>query len=239
MAIAIVDCRISEKCERALMLRGFTVIKTPPSRGLGVAVASHPDMLMFKCGDEIITSADYCDEAAYVFSDIREYCPSVRISFTDDVFEPEYPRDAIFNALVCGERIFCRTASVSRAVLECAKARGLQVVDVKQGYPACTVLCLSGEVCVTADEGMARALEECGVRVYRIENGDVALPPYEYGFIGGAAGVYNGKAYFLGDLDTHRSKNAIKDACEAAKVAPVSLSDEPLADLGRIIFIDQ
>ena len=239
MAIAIVDCRISEKCERALMLRGFTVIKTPPARGLGVAVASHPDMLTFRCGDELITSAEYCDEAAYVFSDIREYCPSISISFTDDVFEPEYPRDAIFNALICGDRLYCRTASISKAVLECARKHGLTVTDVKQGYPACTVLCLSDKVCVTADEGMARTLCECGVEVYKIDNGDVTLPPYEYGFIGGAAGVYNGKAYFLGDLDTHRSKNVIKEACEAAKVGPVSLSDEHLADLGRIIFIDQ
>jgi hypothetical protein len=239
MAIAIVDCRISEKCERALMLRGFTVIKVPPSSRLGAAVASHPDMLMFKCGDQIITSADYCDEAAYVFGDIREYCPSVRISFTDDVFEPEYPKDAIFNALECKGRLYCRTASISSAVKKCAEERGLKLTDVKQGYPACTVLHLSGEVCVTADEGMARALRECGVSVYVIENGDVTLPPYEYGFIGGAAGVYQGVVYFLGDLDTHRSKDVIKEACKAAKVTPVSLSCEPLADLGRIIFIDQ
>ena len=238
MAIAIVDSRISDKCERALMLRGFTVIKTPPSRRLGAAVASHPDMLMFKCGGEIITSADYCDEAAYVFSDIREWCQDVRITFTDDVFEPEYPKDAIFNALVCGERIYCREASISPAVLEYAKENGLSITDVKQGYPACTVLCLSDDICVTADEGMARALRECGVTVYVIKNGDVTLPPYEYGFIGGAAGVYNGSAYFLGDLDTHRSASIIKEACEAARVTPVSLSDEPLADLGRIIFID-
>jgi hypothetical protein len=75
--------------------------------------------------------------------------------------------------------------------------------------------------------------------VYVIETGDVTLPPYEYGFIGGAAGVYQGVVYFLGDLDTHRSKDVIKEACKAAKVVPVSLSCEPLADLGRIIFIDQ
>lgn len=238
MAIAIVDCRISEKCERALMLRGFTVIKTPPSGKLGVAVASHPDMLMFNCGNELITSADYCDEAAYVFSDVREYCPRVRITFTDDVFESEYPRDAIFNALVCGEKVFCRTASVSPSVLKVTEKHGFGTVDVKQGYPACTVLCLSDKVCVTADAGMARALRESGVKVYEIENGDVSLPPYEYGFIGGAAGVYNGKVYFLGNLDSHRSADVIKEACQEAMVAPVSLSDEPLADLGRIIFID-
>lgn len=239
MAVAIVDSRISERCERALMLRGFTVIKTPPSKKLGRAVCSHPDILMFKYGNEIITSADYCDEAAYVFSDIREMCPGVKISFTDECFAKEYPKDAIFNALVSGGKIYCRSASVSPAVTELAKRCGLDVVDVRQGYPACTVLSLGNGVSVTADNGMARALRENGEQVFVIENGDITLPPHEYGFIGGAAGVFGGVAYFLGDLDSHRSANVIKDACKAAKVAPVSLSDEALADLGRIIFIDQ
>ena len=238
MAVALVDCRISEKCERALTLRGFTVIKTPPSKRLGEAVASHPDMLAFKYGDDIITSAEYCDEAAYVFSDIREYCPSVRISFTDDVFETEYPRDAIFNALAVGDKLFCRKEIISAAVTELAEKKGLRIVGVKQGYPACTTLALPGEICVTADDGMARALEASGVAVFKTENGDITLAPYEYGFIGGAAGVHGGVVYFLGDLDSHRSAQVIKEACLAAKVAPVSLSDEPLADLGRIIFSD-
>ncbi len=239
MAVAIVDCRISEMCERALMLRGFRVIKTPPSKRLSEAVRSHPDMLMFKYGCEIITSADYCDEAAYVFSDIRELCPDMRISFTDECFEMEYPRDAIFNALVSGDKMYCRGASVSKAVTALADRYGLKVVDVKQGYPACTVLSLGGGVSVTADNGMARALRDAGERVFMIENGDISLSPHEYGFIGGAAGVYDGVAYFLGDIDTHRSKEVIKEACKAAKVVPVSLSSEPLVDLGRIIFIDQ
>lgn len=239
MAVAIVDCRISERCERALLMRGFQIIKMPPSKRLGAAVKSHPDMLTFNYGREIVTSADFCDEAAYVFSDIRELCPGVRITFTDECFDREYPRDAIFNALVVGNKLFCREQSVSRAVLELARERGLEIVNVRQGYPACTVLKLSDEVCVTADEGMARALKEKGVTAYVIENGDITLEPHEYGFIGGAAGVYGGVAYFLGDLDSHRSAKVIKEACMAAKVTPVSLSDEPLVDLGRIIFIDQ
>lgn len=238
MAVAIVDCRISERCERALMLRGFRVIKMPPSKRLGEAIASHPDMLIFKHGNEIITSADFCDEAAYVFSDIREMCRGARITFTDDVFEAEYPKDAIFNALVCGGMMICRKASISPTVLEYAEKHGLKVIDVKQGYPACTTLPLSDDVCVTADEGMARALTDAGIKVYRIENGDISLPPYEYGFIGGAAGVFRGVAYFLGNLDSHRSADTIKEACKVAGVTPVSLSDEPLADLGRIIFVD-
>ena len=238
MAVAIVDCRISERCERSLLLRGFKVIKMPPSKKLGVAVESHPDMLMLKHGNEIITSADYCDEAAYVFSDIRELCPDVRIRFTDECFDVEYPRDAIFNALVADDKIYCRRASVSPAVLEVAERQGLQIINVKQGYPACTALYLARGVCITADKGMARALQSSGMTVFLIEDGDISLPPHEYGFIGGAAGVHNGVVYFLGNLDSHRSADIIKEACNAAKVAPVSLSDEPLSDLGRIIFID-
>ncbi len=238
MAVAIVDCRISEKCERALLMYGFTVIKAPPSKRLGAAVKSHPDMLMFKHGNEIITSADYCDEAAYVFSDIRELCPDVRISFTDECFENEYPKDAIFNVLVSGDKIYCRRASISSAVTDLAGRCALKIVNVNQGYPACTVLSLGEGVHVSADSGMARAIREAGETVYLIENGDIALPPHEYGFIGGAAGVYRGVVYFLGNLDSHRSADIIKEACRAARVRPVSLSDEPLVDLGRIIFID-
>ena len=71
-----------------------------------------------------------------------------------------------------------------------------------------------------------------------IENGDISLPPYEYGFIGGAAGVYKNEVYFLGDISLHRSAKKICDAIRAEGFEPVSLSSEPLSDLGRILFID-
>ena len=71
-----------------------------------------------------------------------------------------------------------------------------------------------------------------------IENGGIQLPPYEYGFIGGASGVYKDKVYFLGNLDLHPSKNIIKSVCQLANITSVSLSDGELADIGRIIFLD-
>lgn len=238
MTLAIVDCRISEACERALMLRGFRVIKMPSDKRLSAAVASHPDMLMLSHGKRIIANAEYCDTGAYVFTDIREACPNVSITFSDEEIASEYPRDAIYNALIMGDKMFCREATVSRAVIEYANERGIKVINVKQGYPACTVLALSDRAAITADCGMARALSENGIDVTLIENGDIALSPHEYGFIGGAAGVHCGRVYFLGNLDTHRNAETIKAACDAAKIAPVSLSDEKLVDLGRIIFIE-
>ena len=235
--LAIVDERISKKCETELIKRGFTVIKTPASRSLSDAVCAHPDMLMLVHKNNIITSANYCDEAPYVFSDIRELSPHASITFTDDEFSKEYPRDAIFNTLIIGDKMFAKTDTVSPSVLQYAKNHNIKIVKVRQGYPACTVLPISDNAAITADAGMAKALCKENIAVTLIEDGDISLFPHEYGFIGGAAGVFRDTVYFLGDIRRHRSKEKILEAIEKTGKVAVSLSDEPLADLGRIIFI--
>ena len=236
-ALAIVDERISSSCEHALLRRGFNVIKLPPSKNLSSPIASHPDMLIFKHENNLITSADYCDTAAYIFTDIREYSPAARILFSNDVQEKAYPKDAIFNALVIGKHLFCKTDTVSGAILEYSKFANLTVHHVNQGYPACTVRALNSENAITADEGMANAMESVGINITRIRNGGISLPPYQYGFIGGAAGVFGDSVYFLGNPDHHPDGRKIINACRRAGLNAVSLSDEGLADLGRILFL--
>ena len=238
MPVAIIDARTSDECERALLLRGFRVVRTAPSKRLGEAVCAHPDMLMFAYNNKIITSVDYCDEAPYLFTDIRELSKEASISFTDVNQEPTYPRDVCFNALVAGDKMFCRKDSIAPALLTLADAEGLRVIDVKQGYPACTVLLLDEHHAISADKGMARALCTEGIEVTEISNGDILLPPHEYGFIGGAAGVYKDTVYFIGDVSTHRDSGKILSACEKANKRVVSLSGDMLLDLGRILFID-
>ena len=85
---------------------------------------------------------------------------------------------------------------------------------------------------------MSRALSNCGIKVTKIQNGAIALPPYEYGFIGGAAGVFKDKVYFSGNVERHPDGKRIIDAITGEGFVPISLSDEPLADVGRIIFIE-
>ena len=219
------------------MKRHFHVIKMPSFENLGEAVASHPDMLLFADGDTLITSAEYLERYPYIFSDIRERA-SISMTFTSDTQKKEYPGDAIFNALVCSGRIFLKEDTVSDAVKEYAKRAGLSPVSVKQGYPACTSLAF-GNSAITADRGMAKVLRDEGINVTLILDGDISLPPYEYGFIGGCAGVLGNTVYFLGDLSSHRDHIKIEEALRSEGFDFVSLSDEPLRDLGRIIFIKE
>lgn len=237
MPIALVDTRISEASERGLLKRGFKVLRMPPAKGLPEAMASHPDMLIAKLGDNIITTADYIDKAPYIFSDIREYAPHIKIHVTDEVFSERYPKDAILNLLVMGKRVFAKRDSVSSKLLELAGKLGFEIVNTRQGYPACTVLALSENEAITADRGLALTLEKYGISVSLIENGSISLPPYEYGFIGGASGVFENNVYFIGNPHSHTSYDVISQRINALGMNIISLCDGQLSDFGKIIFL--
>ena len=236
MRSVICDSRISPKAERRLRILGFEPILLPASSNLGEAVRSHPDTLICRIGDTLITSADYCEEASYIFSDIRERAPHIKIKVASEELSAKYPGDCKLNALISNQRIFLKKDSISDAVISEALAHGLKVISVKQGYPACSALSL-GDAIITADEGLIRAAENAETKAYRIECGHISLPPHEYGFIGGATGVFEKRIYFHGDYKLHPSWKTIEEAADERGFELISLSDEPLSDIGGLIFL--
>ncbi len=237
MKIVLADERISDKCRRGLELRGFFPILLPPHPALPEPICSHPDSLIFYTRRELFTPAEYCERAAYVFSDIREYAPDIKIHFTSDILGSKYPEDARMNAKPLGDKLLLNKRTVSDAILSFAGEKGLDIVNTRQGYPACTALSLDGLV-ITADEGIKRALRDTNIKTAMIDYGGISLPPYDTGFIGGASGVYKDQVFFLGDCKTHPSCDIIERELKAYGYSPISLSDEPLSDLGGLIFLD-
>ena len=238
MKSVLIDSRAPRAVTEALARLGYNVISLPESRHLPQGISGHPDSLVFKLGGDIVTFADYCDEAAYVFSDIREAHPNITVRFSADTPSHTYPCDAKYNALLMGKKVFARLDSISSGIRELLLSRGYELINVKQGYPACTTLALDASHAVTADNGLARALGENGISVTLIESGGIMLPPYEYGFIGGAAGVDSGKVYFVGDYTTHPSAAVIEAIVKARGLTPVSLTDGLLTDVGGLVFLD-
>jgi hypothetical protein len=204
-------------------------MKTLPS-----PIASHTDMLLFALKDRIFVSEKYLSEAGISFPDLKN-----KITVIKETQGDCYPSDALLNGLVIGNRLFCKRESFSNEAREYAKECGLEIIFVRQGYPACTVLKVSDSAAITADPGMKRALEKEGISVLNIENGSILLFPYEYGFIGGAAGVFGDTVYFLGNLSSHPQYENIIRFITDNKMKVISLSDEPLADLGGILFIEE
>ena len=236
MRIILVDERISETIERSLYKLGVRPVRLPNDPCLGEAVRSHPDTLIFHHDKILITTADYCDVASYIFSDIREMTEDVKISFTADIRGDKSPLDCRMNALVIGNRIFCNEKYVSAAIIEYANKNGLKVIHTNQGYPACTTLAF-GNNAITADCGMAKTLQNEGVNVLLITAGQIALPPHEYGFIGGASVVIVRKVCFYGDIKRHPDGEAIISFIGESGFEAISLSDEPLVDFGGGIVL--
>ena len=241
MKTAIIDGRISKSCRTSLECEGFRIIELAPFPALPAAICSHTDILFFAGEDEIIISEEYRKAYPEIIEEIKDTLGDIKISYSKERYGSEYPFDAIFNALVIGGRIFLREDSISRSVTEYARRRGLKIIPVRQGYPACTVLPLSDRCAITADRGMARALRENGIEVTLISDSEkIQLPPHSYGFIGGTSGIYGGCVYFLGNLEAHPDAQIIKGAIAEAGLRYKSLDGEAdaLFDLGGIRFYE-
>ena len=238
MTVALLDERIPNDARIELERRGYHTILMPACDRLPAATASHPDMLVMKLGGELIVEGRYAEEHPAILAEIASLCPNVKISRAEVTLSKVYPDDCKMNALTLGKRIFLRVDSVCGDIIKSAERLGMSITSVRQGYPACTVLALGDSHAITADRGMATALRNEGIEVLLIDDGGILLPPYEYGFIGGAAGVHKSAVYFIGDISKHKNAEKIKDFCLHAGYDPISLYGGALLDLGRIIFID-
>ena len=231
--LVLVDERISERCFNTLCDEGYTPIRLPKIPSLPSAIASHTDILAFKLKSTLFFSKHYFNKNFDILSplDIKNVC------LTDSVQGVNYPLDAVFNGLVIDGKLFCKADTFATEILSMAESVGVKIVPVKQGYPACTVLKISENAAITADEGMAKALEKEGISVLRIKNGSISLPPYEYGFIGGAGEMHGSKVYFFGEIHTHPEADRIVSFIEETGKTAISLSDGKLCDLGGMIFL--
>ena len=222
----LTDCRISAKALQTLTEFGHTPIPCPPHPVLEDAVASHPDMLFFPIDGGILTHASYLGCVG---------APTALIPIEREL-GGAYPEDVLLNAATVGEYLVCRPDATAPELLEYARTRGMTVLPVRQGYAKCNTCIVSERSVITEDASIARALEGVGVEVLLIAPGHVALPPYPYGFIGGASGNDGEHVFFCGDLSLHPEGERIANFCQAHEKQPISLADHALCDLGSLLF---
>ena len=94
---------------------------------------------------------------------------------------------------------------------------------------------------ITDDPSIAKAAERESLSVLQVEKNSVALTGYNTGFIGGAAcfAPYAPieEILFCGDLNKHPNATEIVGFCKRNNKVPISLSNEPLTDVGTIFLI--
>ena len=235
MKHVIVDERIPKAAYLSLEKLGFSPIPLPRFSRLSEPVSAHPDMLLF-FGDRLVFDEIYYNEAKNEI-DLISRLSGLALCPSKNSIGETYPDDVAFNAFTVSRFLFCKPTCTAPEILGFAKRRGLEIAAVNQGYAKCSVCKVSESAIITSDPSIGIAAQKRGIDVLLITPGHVALPGYSYGFIGGASGSDGERVYFCGSLNCHPDGEAIKSFCKKHKKEAVSLSDEPLYDIGTIFFI--
>ncbi len=233
---ALIDCRAGEASLSALEKYGFTPILIPPARYLDIAVASHTDMLIFIGLGRLFCHADYYDRNKELIERIL-FISKLELMLSNEKTGDKYPLDVLFNACLIKNRLICNKKTVSSLILATAEAYGIEIIDVPQGYTKCSICPVGNDAILTSDSVIATACRKHGMNVLLISRGHISLPPYEYGFVGGASGYCEGKVYFCGSLNTHPDGDKMKKFCTQNGAEIIELSNEILQDVGTIFFI--
>lgn len=188
MQYCVLDKRTPIVVREWLRAKGIQVVLTCEIPGLKPPLNTHTDIQLVKVGERLVC-------APCLFSYYCQFFPNV-ISGKSVLFET-YPKDAAYNCLTVGKKLFHRLDITDPIVLMEAEKQGFSLVSVRQGYAACSTLVLTDSAVVTADAGMAKAMENEGIEVYCMTPGEVSLLGFSYGFVGGAGGRLFGKELLL------------------------------------------
>lgn len=232
--LAVIDHRLPLPCRKRLLELGFTPLPLPPFSRLSAPVASHPDMLLLRVRDTLFCHHDYYTIAKSEVDQIL-HVSGLSLCLTEDHVGVTYPEDIVLNFVFTGNCLLGKTEFLAKKVKEYAETHRISLLSVNQGYAKCSTVVLGGAI-ITADTEIEAAAKGAGVDTLLVESGGVTLPPYPYGFLGGASGVCDKTVYFCGNLKGHADGKAIEAFCQRHGYAVVSLSDEPLFDGGCILF---
>ena len=184
-----------QKIADSLRELGFSVRSLPCDSRLAAPVRSHADMLMLPVGNVVFTSSEYLSVAEDIFNELESL--GYEIVACDVEIRSDYPHDVAFDALVLKNAIIARLNSLPDEVKTCATNVGFSLIDSKQGYAKCSAVKVDESAIITADKNIARAAEAAGADALLISAAPekIRLDGYDYGFIGGASGVYQNTVF--------------------------------------------
>ena len=208
---------------------GCEVLSLSPYDKLDGPVSTHADMLVFVLGERIFCYDDYykCNKKAFDVAEKEGY-EIIKITPASS----SYPNDIALNVLKIGNFICGNLKYVAKEILEYAAFLGFELINVKQGYSACSTLVLDENTAITADRTIFEALAKIGKNVTLIEQGGIVLEGYNYGFIGGASSVIDDAVYFFGDIKRHQNYPEIHNAISSLQMKEISISCGDVFDFG-------
>lgn len=218
------------KINRALKNLSIEVMECCGTEAVDKPLRNHPDINMAPLGEnKVICSCENAD----LMQKLRSYNFDV-IKSEKSVKSP-YPEDVILNVARLGD-FFIGNKVMDSHIKDYSAENNLKNIILKQGYVKCTTCIVNEKSVITSDRGTAPILRDCGLDVLLIDEGNIELPGYDFGFIGGCSGLISENMLaFSGNIEDHPSFPKIKAFLYDRNIDYISLSQEKLIDIGSII----
>ena len=228
----IVSSDIYSESEKTLKKLGVEIIYSFENTNVHSALAKHADMQIVALGDNKYICApetyDYYKDVLKKFD--------VELKKGDTYLSSNYPGDIAYNIIVTGKYAI-HNFKYTDSVLA-GNITDLKHINVSQGYCGCTICKIKDGAFITADCGVEKALIENGFDVLHISGKDILLPGFNEGFIGGCSfKILPDVLCVNGDIQTNADYDLIIDFCNCHGVTLLSLSDNPVMDIGSGVCV--
>lgn len=216
-----------------LKKQGITPIYIPDNPYVDPRVAGHADLSVLHLGGNKLYLAPYLKNSG--FSATLEAL-GFQITYPDIAQSADYPNDVQLNICIAGDMLITRKGN--KIADRISDNYSLRKLECRQGYSRCVSCVVDERTIISSDAGIYKELSCQDYNVLLITQGNIALPGYDYGFLGGASfKLSKDKLAFTGRLDSHPDKEIITDFILSCGITPVFLTDYPVFDIGTAIPI--
>ncbi|MBN1501461.1 MAG: hypothetical protein JW982_14970 [Spirochaetes bacterium] len=222
---------VTEKIIRCFNELEINPVLIPRCNDVAFPVSGHPDIQVFSADDNLFCHRNI--DRSFVNKSEKFY----NIIICDEILSGNYPRDINFNCMTSGNFFFHKLNCTSEKILTYMKETGRTLVNVNQGYTGCSTL-RTGVSIITSDTGIYEASVSAGIDSLLISSGNINLPGYKYGFIGGCSGISKNTVYLSGTLENHPDSEKIISFFKKNSLALKYLSDDTITDYGSFIIRD-
>lgn len=217
----------------ALESAKIAVVPVDPCSNLPEGIASHADLQLLHLGGNKLITSSCSKECGNMLSAL-----GFETEEADSGLGQNYPYDCIINAGIIGNKIVINPKTADPKLLEYIDENNMEIIGVNQGYSKCSALAVCEDAVITADAGIAKAVESHGIEVLLINEGGIYLKGYDSGFIGGCGGMVEKKILGTnGDLKSLKRNDYenIKDFLRNRNIYAENLGGKTLCDIGGIL----
>lgn len=230
--IAIVDKAYYDILRDKLSEFNIKAFPSFESKILKGAVATHPDMSLFKFDEKTLIASR---ESFEYYNEIFKATKINVINANEDPLE-KYQGDVKFNAIRVGEHLICKKNACAEAIMN--RFDEGKTINSSQGYVKCSVIDIGGEFFVSDDKYLHEIIKNLGYKSMLLDKGLVKIKDYDYGFIGGASGYARDKIFLTGFIKDETNRFRLEEFAREINKELIYLTEYDIFDVGTLMIME-